>query len=68
MATMSSYRDYQSEARELVQSLIISCLKKLASEETDQVIQWSSVAEFTPETGQSDIEQLIKVSTQHFQY
>ena len=68
MATMSSYRDYQSEARELVQSLIISCLKKLASEETDQVIQWSSVAEFTPETGQSDIEKLIKVSTQHFQY
>lgn len=68
MATMSSYRDYQSEARELVQSLIISCLQKLASEETDQVIQWSSVAEFTPETGQSDIEQLIKVSTQHFQY
>lgn len=68
MATMSSYRDYQSEARELVQSLIISCLQKLASEETDQVIQWSSVAEFTPETGQSAIEQLIKVSTKHFQY
>lgn len=68
MATTSSYRDYQSEARELVQSLIISCLQKLASEETDQVIQWSSVAEFTPQTGQSAIEQLIKVSRQHFQY
>ena len=68
MATTSSYRDYQSEARELVQSLIISCLQKLASEETDQVIQWSPVAEFTPEAGQSAIEQLIKVSRQHFQY
>lgn len=59
MAT--SYRDYQTEARYLVESLIASSLQQLERESFSKSINWLTVGQWTPDSCQSSIEQFIEV-------
>lgn len=64
MAAISSYRNYESEARDLVHSLLVTCLKEVSKEDIalQEDVQWPPADQFTVESGKSCIEQLIKVN------
>ena len=57
----SSYRDYQTEARDLVQALMATCLKEIAEEVPVKGIRWPKGDQFTQENCMASIEELIQV-------
>lgn len=62
MATVSSYRDYESEAKDLIQSLIVSSVKRVNEEALSSINStWPTVDKLSPESGQSAIEKFIEV-------
>ena len=65
---VSSYRDYQAEAHELVKKLIRASLEKIAAEQSQQKadqpnerISWPLGKEFTTEKGLEAIDKFVKV-------
>ena len=70
---VSSYRDYQAEAHELVSRLIRSSLEKIAAEQaqrlaeevadgdSEKAVQWPSGKDFTVEKGLEAIDAFVKV-------
>ena len=70
--SLSSYRDYQAEAHELVTRLIRSSLEKIAAEQSQRLladesakepVNWPSGKEVTVEKGLEAIDQFVKVGT-----
>ena len=73
--TLSSYRDYQAEAHELVKNLIRSSLEKIASEQAQRTtkdlvnsrtgtkvcVDWPLGGDFTIENGLEAIDKFVKV-------
>ena len=59
MATVSSYRDYEEEARGLVQQLLSTSLERSRKELGDR--EWPVGRDFTVEKGQSALAKLVEV-------
>lgn len=63
---VSSYRDYEAEAHELVKKLIRSSLERIAAEqaqqEADQLMSWPLGKDFTIEKGLEAIDKFVKVN------
>ncbi len=63
----SNYRDYESEAHALVQSVLTSTIEKILQESSSNVkenkcaVEWPKGEGFTVEKGTAAIEQLVKV-------
>lgn len=67
---VSSYRDYEAEAHELVQKLIRSSLEKIAAEQAQQkadqsTTYWPLGKDFTTEKGLEAIDKFVKVNHVH---
>ncbi len=64
---VSSYRDYEAEAHELVKKLIRASLEKIAAEQAQQkedqstVMNWPLGKDFTVEKGLEAIDKFVKV-------
>lgn len=56
---------YYQVAKKLVEELIARHLEWLASEEEKQTVAWPSSDEFTVESGQLCIDEVVKVSPSH---
>lgn len=64
MATVSTYRDYESEAKDLIQSLMVSSVKKVNEEALSSInAMWPTVDKLSPDSGQSAIEKIIDSNT-----
>ena len=59
----SFHPDYETEVRDLVQSLIASCIQEIATEEPQETISLPTGGEVNPEDCIETIEELIRVST-----
>lgn len=60
-SSMSSYRNYQEEAHELVQRLLRSSLERLRKEQEEAWPKWPTGGEFTVERGEQALGQFIEV-------
>ena len=58
----SSYREYEVEAKDMVEKLLFSTLERVKKEQRDKVSEWPRVGEYSNESAQQSIERLIKVS------
>ena len=57
---MDSYRNYEKEARDLVQQLLSTSLERFKSEVSARVEQWPAGADLTVEGGQKAVANFIK--------
>ena len=53
--------DYRDDARELVQSLLLSVIQKAIVEEGENQTQWPSINEFNQKSGEQAVETFIEV-------
>ena len=69
---VSSYRDYEAEAHELVKKLIRSSLEKIAAEQAQQesteLMSWPLGKDFTIEKGLEAIDKFVKVNIIYADY
>lgn len=63
----SNYRDYESEAHELVQRVLLSSIEAIVQEsfsnvkESEDTVEWPKGEGFTVEKGTAAVKQLVKV-------
>lgn len=72
---VSSYRDYEAEAHELVKKLIRSSLERIAAEQAQQeadqsteLMSWPLGKDFTIEKGLEAIDKFVKVNIIYADY
>ena len=65
---VSSYRDYEAEAHEIVKKLIRASLERIAAEQSQQnaeqsTTEWPLGKDFTTESGLEAIDKFVKVNS-----
>ena len=57
----SSYREYEVEAKDMVQKLLTSTLERVKKEKQDKAIKWPMVCQYSQQAVEEAIENFVKV-------
>ena len=57
----SSYREYEVEAKDMVEKLLTSTLERVKKDKRDKLPEWPRVGEYCNELAETSIEKLVKV-------
>ena len=57
----SSYREYEVEAKDMVEKLLTSTLERVKKEKADKVVKWPLIGEYSKNSVEESIEKFVKV-------